>query len=413
MKVSAEMAKNLPYFCFVKILCSSWGLSKSRPSKRSLIVHFLLLLFAISSYKWSLQPCPHNRNTNCIEWLFEEQNLNYLGLCLITSSAIFVYLALAVLYLHYLPPCFLLLAILPSLIYLYNLGSSTGWEEHNGFNRLILISIHVLSLVSLCFMKLFVIITRKLARKLKFPLRGLRLRIISCFFIFCLINIFYRQNTGFVNYSLSPNYLINTSETNYHRTCKIYPPPIYILDIIFGFLNFGALSSCQHSFSLDWLPTDLRHSSVLGFPTLIDLSSRLLSDMPALFDYINDHIKDCSDIENCRSLEQFLFIKESKPRLVVNVFRNETKVKERKTLLNNNSASNRDKKSQNVLILFIDALSRPGFARTLPKTFGLLQGWSRKREHNVVSFLKFSSFAAFTEPNLIPFTFGINRQMAE
>jgi hypothetical protein len=87
-------------------------------------------------------------------------------------------------------------------------------------------------------------------------------------------------------------------------------------------------------------------------------------------------------------------------KITINIEKNETLIEERRKLKNNNSIY------KNVLVMFIDTLSRPHFFRKFPKTAKFLKQFSpyeenfSKKNMTVFEYFKFHSLTPWTEPNL-------------
>ena len=87
-------------------------------------------------------------------------------------------------------------------------------------------------------------------------------------------------------------------------------------------------------------------------------------------------------------------------KILINIEKNETLIKERRKLRNNNSIY------KNVLVIFIDTLSRPHFYRKFPKTAKFLKKFTsyeenfEKKNMTVFEYFKFHSLTPWTEPNL-------------
>ena len=87
-------------------------------------------------------------------------------------------------------------------------------------------------------------------------------------------------------------------------------------------------------------------------------------------------------------------------KILINIEKNITLIKERRKLLNNNSLY------KNVLVMFIDTLSRPHFHRKFPKTAKFLKKFTsyeknfEKKKMTVFEYYKFHSLTPWTEPNL-------------
>ena len=97
-------------------------------------------------------------------------------------------------------------------------------------------------------------------------------------------------------------------------------------------------------------------------------------------------------------------------KIIINIEKNETLIKEREKKINrkNNSIIN----YKNVLILFFDTLSRAHFFRKFPKIVRFLDIFSRyetnsfKKNMSTFQYLKYNSIETFTAPNLIASYYG-------
>ena len=92
-----------------------------------------------------------------------------------------------------------------------------------------------------------------------------------------------------------------------------------------------------------------------------------------------------------------------KGKLIINVNKNLSLIKEREKLIMNNKKSIMYK---NILVMFFDTVSRAHFFRKLPKTIQFLNKFSKyekntiKKNLNVFQYFKFHSLDGFTDPNL-------------
>ena len=88
-------------------------------------------------------------------------------------------------------------------------------------------------------------------------------------------------------------------------------------------------------------------------------------------------------------------------KILINVHRNETLVKEREKLINNSKIL-----YKNVLVMFFDTLSRAHFLRKFPKTTNFLNQFSKYEENHlkknmtIFQYFKYHSLRTFTDPNI-------------
>ena len=96
-------------------------------------------------------------------------------------------------------------------------------------------------------------------------------------------------------------------------------------------------------------------------------------------------------------------------KIIINIRKNETLIKEREMIYNKKKNLI---KYKNVLILFFDTLSRAHFFRKFPKTVKFLDEFTRyennikKKNMTTFQYLKYNSINTFTSPNLIASFYG-------
>jgi hypothetical protein len=94
-------------------------------------------------------------------------------------------------------------------------------------------------------------------------------------------------------------------------------------------------------------------------------------------------------------------------KIIINIQKNKTLIKERKRLINK-----RKLLYKNILILFFDTLSRAHFFRKLPKTVKFLNQFSKyqtnylKKNMTIFQYFKYNSINTYTAPNLIASYYG-------
>ena len=96
-----------------------------------------------------------------------------------------------------------------------------------------------------------------------------------------------------------------------------------------------------------------------------------------------------------------VIFKENQGEIRINIQRNETLIKERKKEIKKSNQM-----YKNILIIFLDTVSRCHFMRKLPKTMKFLNAFMKyetnpsKKYMTVFQFLKYNSINTYTEPNL-------------
>ena len=107
------------------------------------------------------------------------------------------------------------------------------------------------------------------------------------------------------------------------------------------------------------------------------------------------------------TLEAFVeYDKNDKGKVIINLKKNNTLIKERENLAKNFSV-----KYENIFFLYTDAVSRPHFRRKMKKTIKLLEDYyynnpNKKQNWNSYQFFKYNSFTSSTPHSVIPMFFG-------
>lgn len=102
-----------------------------------------------------------------------------------------------------------------------------------------------------------------------------------------------------------------------------------------------------------------------------------------------------------------VIFKGNQGKIRISIQRNETLIKERKNKINE-----RNQMYKNILIIFLDTVSRSHFIRKLPKTMKFLDDFSKyetnpsKKNMTVFQFFKYNSLDTYTEPNLRAIYYG-------
>ena len=104
-----------------------------------------------------------------------------------------------------------------------------------------------------------------------------------------------------------------------------------------------------------------------------------------------------------------VILSENGGKIKINIRKNETLIKERERIIFNNKNK---MKYKNILIIFIDTLSRAHFFRKFPKTTYFLDKFSKyeknplRKKMTVFQYFKYNSINTYTDPNLKAIYYG-------
>jgi len=197
--------------------------------------------------------------------------------------------------------------------------------------------------------------------------------------------------------------------------CKIKYPKICFIDIFLNWFDFSAFNNNESCESIENNNFDLLKSYIgdlsgkkIAFPRTEYYSFFNKSEQ----EYFTQNVREdivIMEMANRTNIDREVIVNfNQKPPVVeINIRRNETLIKERSILFQQYKHS---VLSKNVLILYIDSLSRQHFKRQLKNTFN----WFNRKYNNFTSeyeafqFLKYHILGGNTRSNMIPGNFGVN-----
>ena len=368
-----------------------------------LIINLILYIL----YIISLEDCNKGEEDGCIDdniptFIFQ-------GI-LVEINALFYSLEFLFMILKYINKFHLIYII---IFYSYQFKKKNGYnlQYHGGFNKDILI----LSLIIYLIIEFFILVLYKLWKRKQYTIFWLiifSILIIPIIFNFIIISI-----TNCNNYQLNLN---NTWIQNSEKDgCYFISPKDCRMNLYEKIFDLNKIIKIDHNSKKNFMyfiknKTKYQSTRRFGLPYI---NQSLFLDSPYQFrdlqkflwnNYI-DMDKDRDKIENPPEFE-ITFDKNGKGSLKITITPNKTLIEERRKLENKNSLL------KNVLIFFLDAVSRKKFQKALPLTSSWIEKYM-KQTHRTPSenkandlrafqFLKYHSVGAYTHINVQPMFYG-------
>lgn len=200
--------------------------------------------------------------------------------------------------------------------------------------------------------------------------------------------------------------------------CNFTKPPNCRMDFYYPFFNFSKLIKFDFGSKSNFLmdkrnKEELKNSNKFGIPRISHFGREInFFDKDFLMSYVQNNTIDMEKeyIFNDTFLKpeiEIWFDEKKKGTVHINVTKNESLIKERKKLENKNSLF------ENVLILYIDAVSRNRFKSALPKTAKFIEQFMKynnedaeKRKYKSFQFLKYHTVGVFTQSCVQPMMYG-------
>ena len=371
--------------------------------KKIIIINIILYIL----YIISLEDCNKGEEDGCVD---DNTSTYIFQGVLVEINALLYSLEFILMLLKYINK-FHLIYIITFYSYLFIKKNGYTLQYHGGFNKDILI----LSLILYLVIEFFILFLVKLYKRKKFKIFW-----IIIFFLFIipiLFNFFIKTITNCDNYQLNLNntWIINSKKDGCYfinpKDCRMnLYEKIFDLNKIIkkdynsrkNFMDFVINKTKYQStrrFGLPYIKQSLflRHPYQAG-----DMKKYLWKN------YI-DMDKDGWKIKNPPEFE-IIFDKYDKGSLKITITPNKTLVEERRKLENPNSLL------KNILVFFLDAISRKKFQEALPLTSAWIEKYM-KQTHRTPSentgnslrayqFLKFHSVGAYTSINVHPMLYG-------
>jgi len=382
--------------------------------KTQILLNILIILFLIYSIKFyllSLEGCQGNRE-RCLEGPKAIKFFHKLGLYLFFSvllcSIITILSINGIIFKIYL----LIELIIYNIFFIVFKGSDL--DEHGSYNTMAFIFLFPFISFEIEIIYLLIKSIKNRNNKLKY----------FCIFIlvFPFFYYIYGTNKGCKEWNYGLNNIKIKNNKNEDK-CYIEKPTKCFIYLFDGFFDFTLITGrkCNSSkkekkLLLSFLSNNLHNYTEFAYPNTIKFPFGDMQNPKYLQNYILENIYNPKD-KNAKYYTEnpeiiLKFDKNGKGKITMKITPNETLIKERREL-----SKKSESKIKNILIMYIDSISRNHFKRKLPLTSQLIEkylyekkGKNSKKEKNKnfnsFQFLKYHNFKAITQKNVIPMFYG-------
>jgi hypothetical protein len=373
--------------------------------KYSNIITFVFFIISVALYKESLRGCFESQ-AECLKNLNEGEirslitMLNYCGfiIALTITGCIFKYIHKFFI--------FIIAIVYGYLCLIYDVGYELNY--HGAYNRLVLAVLFSLWLIAL---NLFIIVIRGLKKNTYVTSIVLTLVLFSCFAVYR-----HKVNNSCQDWDKGLND-VRMSTTN--MPCKMARPEECYIDVFDGLFDytywFG--HDCEKIRSGDRILYDkyllknnpnYKQTNRIGFPRTEDYSYDESKHIVINYKVLNELI-DMNDPNVPESIknktEVVIDYSGEESKVLINIAKNYTMLKNKANLYKKFGSQ---LLSKNLLIVYIDALSRRHFMRKMKKTAAWINKFYKTGHPKYTSyqFMKYHSIGYFTAINTVPAFFG-------
>jgi hypothetical protein len=371
-------------------------------------ITFISLSISVAFYAVSLRGC-HNTQAECLKEL-NEGEVRFLLKLLATSS--FIIASIINLTLRRIIPkkMIILLSLAFGYLCLYHdIGSDLA--HHGAYNRMLLL---ILTILFIFIQNLGLLIYKGLRRA---PF--LTLAAVGWVIVLGLYFYYYKMSISCQDWTLG---LKGTRINLDDMPCKLHIPKVCWHDLVGDYFDYSKIlgEHCSiirngdRSFFDQHLKkrnTKYNTTNLIGFPRVENFTYD--QSLHGILAY--QVMKNVIDMENphvpkskSEKVEITVDYSGTESQLKINLKKDEDRIREQQPLY---KSKGRELMSKNLMVIFIDSLSRRQFFRKMPKTKAWVEQFydnqsDKNRKFSTYQFLKFHDMGPFTQINTMPGFFG-------
>ena len=381
--------------------------NQNKSSYSSEIYIPILTIVSVLLYIKSLKGC-NGTQSYCLVTL-SPSFFYLLGLYLIIFVLIFLYILYRIMFgknskyhLIYILPIFIY------LLYFFDIGSDLS--HHGSYNKM-----------AVYFFVVVFFILYSIYSVIKYLYKNHLLIFISLFFSFLafIIHIYSKINKECVSWGNGLNNIKIINDKKFDKCYIVHPNKCWInmIDGIFDVSriigeNCNNFRGGERKELLKYLKPSFNASLNIGYPITTNYSWLNESHFDRFFNYV---MNDMIDLDKNKKI---LNNPDLKPEIIlhfdpitklgkinISINKNEKLINERNGIYDNLKISQKPK-YKDFLFLYIDAISRPEFIRSMKQTQKFLNKYYNNNRKSFYQMMKYQSFIFFTQQNTNPMFFG-------
>ena len=327
---------------------------------------FILFSFSIGFYNKSLSGCEYTEN-ECLKKYGYKFFINLAFQAIISSLMI---ITIIFLIFHNYITFKHLIYIIPSYLYIFYTNQGSDLNNHGSYNTFFYILFIILGLIIFeYFYRLFFYI--RFRKKI-----GLIIILFFTFSIICFVLFSNKEGCKNWDKGLGNVSIINNENSD---SCYIKIPKKCKINMFKGLIDLNIFSKkckstkSERKYLNSFINKKYIKSNILSYPITTHVKFPENWVLPEIQNYILKNMNN--ETENKEII--LTFDKYSKGTISINIKPNETLIKEREELTKKYNT-----KFDNIIIIYIDSISRPEFYRSLPKTASLINSIYYKNYEN-------------------------------
>lgn len=363
------------------------------------------IIFALTFYLLSLEGCD-GPEVECMDTLLNFNKVELL-MAFVFLSSLFYTVSIWLIFHKILPKKILILIVSLIIITCFIYDTGRDLKKHGGYNRILFGIFILFCIIIFSFIHGF----HKILSKIKCELFLSQI----IFLIFILIPFIVFENAMYESCDFWDKGFKNSKIDN-SVGCSLKPPNYCIEYKLNGMMDISRYlgDTCQkignNDKNLIKKFTNIKDPVKVGYPQTAQWD---FGDISKYSNYPYSILKNMLDLNDpevygnfSEKVEVHLDFQQTPAQVVINVKRNETLAQQR-----NEIKSEEDPHSPNILMMFIDSVSRNNVRLKLPKLYSYLEKFYESDSsipYESFQFLKFHGLGPTTNPNLVPMFAGVN-----
>lgn len=359
---------------------------------------FIVLFMGIYLYTLSLERCKLDSESECYKIFFPKVG-QLLFLCSFSGLIFSITYILPLIDKSKTNLLIFCLSFI-SQTFLYISDDGTTFQSHGGYNRILFIITTIIFL----FLEIFLILLYSFNKKIK---KIYSMIILGLFLFYIVFQIYPKITNSCHNWKKG----LKNTYLNNDMNCKLLQPQtcwLFLFDGIFDFSKIFGIN-CKNNFSNIDVEQFYNNATIIAFPEtqLFNFSERSYRYLQKkvlnnIIDISNESLVDQSEYEVVLDRKN-----SSNPKIKFNINK-EFSLIQKKELIHNSLEKSSTPLVDNVLLIFIDALSRPQFKSKLPLVYEWIERFFENKTSSIETFqfFKYNSPIPNTQLSLGPILTG-------
>ncbi len=336
---------------------------------------FFILIFANYIYFLSLERCELDSESECYKIFFPKVG-KLLFTCILSCFLFSINYILPLIHKTKKNLFAFILTFISQLI-LFVSDDGTNFQSHGGYNRILLVIMTMLFIIFELMIITIIIFYRNMSKFYS-------ISFIVVVFLYLILVIYPKFSNSCENWKKG----LKNSELNNEFNCKLVTPQTCWLGIFDGMFDFSKIAGIDCKINIDSANVEkfYKNAKVIAFP-----ETQLFNFTQRSYRYLQKNVlENMIDISNLSRNEQMDYevvlnrTDLNRPEVIINLDKEYTLIGTKEKMINSLDETLKPI-VDNVLVIFIDAVSRTQFKKKLPLVYEWIEKFYFKESDNIIN----------------------------